>query len=58
MKVALSSDIPFLLFREGFKVETKQPGADNIVLENDALKVEFDSLRGLLKVRVMLCVYL
>ena len=39
-------------FSEEFKHEVKQPGAEFIILENDHLKVEFDSLRGLLKVRV------
>ncbi|KAJ7393930.1 hypothetical protein OS493_003599 [Desmophyllum pertusum] len=38
-----------LKLSEEFKHEVKQPGAEFIILENDHLKVEFDSLRGLLK---------
>ena len=37
-------------FREEFKHKVKEPGSESIILENDNLKVEFESLRGLLKV--------
>ena len=47
-----------LFFSGKFKFEAKKSGTENIVLENDAIKVEFDSLRGLLKVRIMKCVTL
>ena len=39
-------------FREEFKVEVKQPGTETITLENEVLKAEFDSVRGLLKVQI------
>ncbi|KAL9985464.1 hypothetical protein ACROYT_G007876 [Oculina patagonica] len=35
--------------REEFKLEVKQPGTETIILENEVLKAEFDSVRGLLK---------
>ena len=37
-------------FRKEFKHDVKQPGGESIILENENLKVEFESLRGLLKV--------
>lgn len=36
-------------FGEGFKFDVKEAGRENIVLENVFMKVEFDSIRGLLK---------
>lgn len=35
--------------RKEFKHDVKQPGGESIILENENLKVEFESLRGLLK---------
>ena len=43
----------FYLLREGFKFNEKKSGEQNIILENDVIKVEFDSLRGLLKVSLL-----
>lgn len=40
----------FLISRQEFKHDVKQPGGESIILENDNLKVEFESFRGLLKV--------
>ena len=42
----------FFFFREGFKFDVKEAGRENIVLENVFMKVEFDSIRGLLKVNL------
>ena len=39
-----------LISRQEFKHDVKQPGGESIILENDNLKVEFESFRGLLKV--------
>ena len=50
LKVRLEAVFLFFFFREGFKFDVKEAGRENIVLENVFMKVEFDSIRGLLKV--------
>lgn len=37
-------------FRGNFKLESKIPGEENILLENDEVKLEFSGASGLLKV--------
>ena len=41
------------VFRGKFQVKTKTSGNENILLENDAIRLELDSVRGLLKVKRM-----
>ena len=52
LKVRLEAIFLFSFFREGFKFDGKEAGRENIVLENVFMKVEFDSVRGLLKVNL------
>ena len=52
LKVRLEAIFLFFFFREGFKFDVKEAGRENIVLENVFMKVEFDSIRGLLKVNL------
>ena len=52
LKVRLEAIFLFFFFREGFKFDMKEAGRENIVLENVFMKVEFDSIRGLLKVNL------
>ena len=51
LKVRLEVISLFFFFREGFKFDVKEAGRENIVVENVFMKVEFDSFRGLLKVK-------
>ena len=52
LKVRLEAIFLFSFFREGFQFDVKEAGRENIVLENVFMKVEFDSIRGLLKVNL------
>ena len=52
LKVRREAVFLFSFFREGFKFDAKEAGRENIVLENVFMKVEFDSVRGLLKVNL------
>ena len=58
LKVRLEAIFLFFFFREGFKFDVKEAGRENIVLENVFMKVEFDSIRGLLKVNLHSTVHL